>query len=72
MLFHNRTVSSFDAEAIKFPNGLIATSFTADLCPMNLNGRIFCLKFQTKTFPSSLPVIACFLYILELIIINFV
>ena len=60
-LVHKRTVSSFEAEAMIVPKGLIATSLIAPLCPTNLNGRICGLKFQTKTFPSSLPVIACFL-----------
>lgn len=60
-LFHNRTVSSFDAEAMSVPNGLIATSLIAPLWPMNLKGRTLGLKFHTKMFPSSLPVIACFL-----------
>ena len=34
------TVSSFEAEAIMLPRGLIATSLTAPLCPTNLKGRI--------------------------------
>ena len=58
---HKRTVSSFEADATISPNGLITTSLTAPLCPINLNGRVWGLKFQTKIFPSSLPVIACFL-----------
>lgn len=58
------TVSSFEAEAIKSPNGLITTSLIAPLWPMNLYGLTWGLKFQTKTFPSSLPVIDCFLYLM--------
>ena len=56
---HILTVSSLDADAIKFPIGFIAISFIAFLCPINLNGRVFGLKFQTNIFPSSLPDIAC-------------
>lgn len=61
-LFHRRTVSSFDADAIVVPDGLIATSLIVPLWPMNLNGLCCGLKFHTKRFPSSLPVIACFIF----------
>lgn len=67
MLFHKCTVSSEDAEAIRLPKGFMATSLTEVLWPMNLNGLIFCLKFHTNMLPSSLPVIACFLYIILVI-----
>lgn len=36
LFVHNLTVSSFDAEAIKFPFSEIAKSRIALLCPMNL------------------------------------
>ena len=39
------------------------------LCPMNLFGRTFGDKLKTNIFPSSLPVIDCFLY--EIMLYNF-
>ena len=54
-----RTVSSLEADAIKVPKGLIASELIEFLCPINLKGRVFGLKFQTKMLPSSLPVRAC-------------
>ena len=62
LLVHSLTVSSLEAEAIVFPLGDIAKSRIAPLWPMNLYGLIWGLKFQTITFPSSLPEITCFLY----------
>ena len=42
------------------------------LCPMNLYGRIFGDKSQTNMLPSSLPVIACFLWNLNVILKKFI
>ena len=39
------------------------TSLTAPLCPVNLNGLIWGLKFQTYTIPSMPPDTTCFLYL---------
>ena len=68
---HKRTVSSLDADAIKVPKGLIAIQFIEFLCPINLNGRVFGLKFHTNIFPSSLPDIACSLLFIIYIYIIF-
>jgi hypothetical protein len=61
-LFHIRTVLSSEALAMSVPSLLIAISFIAPLCPVNLKGRICGLKFHTKMIPSSLPVTLCFMF----------
>lgn len=52
---------SLDPEAIVFPEGSTATSNTANLCPTNLNGLNYGLKFQIVTVQSSEEEIAYFL-----------
>ena len=59
---HKRTVLSFEAEAIIFPSGFIEIWLIAFLWAKNLYGLEFGRKLNTNIFPSSLPVIACFLY----------
>lgn len=43
-------------------SALKSTSFTCPLCPTNLKGRIWGLKFHTSTKPSAPPDTICFLY----------
>lgn len=70
VFFHNLTVESLDADAIKVPEGCTAISLTANLWPKNLKGRSWALKFQTVTVPSRLPEITCFLTTLIFCIIK--
>lgn len=61
LFFHNLMEESFEHEAIKFPTGFIDTSFIEFLWPINFIGLFLGFKLNIKIFPSSLPVIICFL-----------
>ena len=61
LFFQSLIVESLEHEAIKVPIGFIATSLIELLCPINLIGLALGFKLKTKIFPSSLPVITCFL-----------
>ena len=52
---------SFEHDAIKFPIEFIDTSFIEFFFLINFNGRFLGFKLNIKIFPSSLPVITCFL-----------
>ena len=58
---HRRTVRSFDAEAIRLPEGADATDSTASLWPRKRKARSCSLKFQTMTQPSRPPETSCFM-----------
>jgi len=57
------TVSSEEPDKIISPFADIATSLTDPLCPINLYGFSWGLKFHTIKFPSALEVTTCFLKI---------
>lgn len=61
LFFQSLIYESLEHEAIKLPTGFIDTSFIEPLCPINLIGLVLGFKLNTKIFPSSLPVIICFL-----------
>ena len=52
---------SLEHDAIKFPNGFTDTSFIEFLWPINFIGLALGFKLNNKIFPSSHPVIICFL-----------
>jgi len=51
VLFHTLIVVSLEAEAIRVLDGLIATSYTGPLCPINL----FALELAFNTVASTTP-----------------
>ena len=61
LFFQSLIVESLEHEDIKVPIGFIDTSLIELLCPINLIGLALGFKLKTKIFPSSLPVIICFL-----------
>lgn len=61
LFFQSLMDVSFEHDAIKFPIEFIDTSFIEFLWPINFNGRFLGFKLNIKIFPSSLPVITCFL-----------
>ena len=60
--FHSRIERSLDADATRFVRGEHATPSTAALCPTNLYGRCWSLKFQTMTVASAPPETTCFMF----------
>ena len=60
VLFQSLIVLSSEQDAMTLPYGETLTSWTAPLCPTNLNGRIVDLKFHTITVPSCEPDTTCF------------
>ena len=61
LFFQSLIVESLEHDAIKLPNGFIDTSFIEFLWPINLIGLALGFKLKINIFPSSLPVIICFL-----------
>ena len=61
LFFQSLIVESLEQETIKLPKGFIDTSFIGLLWPINLIGLDLGFKLNTNIFPSSLPVIICFL-----------
>ena len=57
LFFHNLIVESSEQDAIKFPKGLIATSFIVFLWAINFIGLELGFNLNNITLPSSLPVI---------------
>jgi hypothetical protein len=60
-------VSSADPETIVLPDGVNATEYTGPLCPTNLKGLTFYLKFQTITVPSKEPLTTCLRFGLNIV-----
>jgi hypothetical protein len=61
LFFQSLTVESLEHDAIILPMGFMDTSLTEFLWPINFIGLNLGFKLNIKTFPSSLPVIICFL-----------
>lgn len=59
---HTRTVRSFDAEAMRLPEGENLTSVTPSVCPANLKARRCALKLHSMRVESSEPEISCVMF----------
>ena len=61
LFFQSLIVESLEHDAIKLPEGFIDISFIEFWWPLNLIGLALGFKLNNNIFPSSLPVIICFL-----------